>query len=140
MPPSKSSTALPSKAAGASPPSAKANGSGAKMEASKTTPRISMVIQSIPPFRGANKQADGKTPPAAPSSQPLSPTSQQRLNVNATSFRPNPKAAAFTPVSQGPFFYNTTGLDTFAGIDGFHESSNSSTDYFPETEARSRSE
>ncbi|KAI5122298.1 hypothetical protein M0805_002375 [Coniferiporia weirii] len=99
IPTSKSANAIANGAAGssASGASTKTNGSG-KMEASKTVPRISMVIQTIPPFRG-KKQSSGyeKTPAAGTSSQPLSPTSQQRLNVNASSFRPNPKAAAFTP-------------------------------------------
>lgn len=59
-----------------------------------------MVIQQIPPFRGAKKQSSGDGKASNAIQQPLSPTSQQRLNVNATSFRPNPKAAAFTPVSK----------------------------------------
>ena len=70
-----------------------------KIEPSKTMPRISMTIPAIPPFKGRKTQAtDGKTPPAG-TSQPMSPTTQQRLNVNASAFRPNPKAVAFTPVS-----------------------------------------
>ncbi|KAH8118051.1 hypothetical protein DFH11DRAFT_1572083 [Phellopilus nigrolimitatus] len=101
IPASKSSNAAIGGIAGssASGVSAKANGSNGKLESSKTMPRISMVIQSIPPFRGAKKQTsgDGKTLPSAAPSQPLSPTSVQRLNANASSFRPNPKAAAFTP-------------------------------------------
>ncbi|OCB84689.1 hypothetical protein A7U60_g8209 [Sanghuangporus baumii] len=96
---SKSSNALQASAtASTSAPAAKPNGNG-KLETSKTMPRISMVIQPIPPFRGGKKQSSGdpKSSSASTSSQPLSPTSQQRLNVNATSFRPNPKAPAFTP-------------------------------------------
>ncbi|KLO17196.1 hypothetical protein SCHPADRAFT_900824 [Schizopora paradoxa] len=80
-----------------------------QMEASKTVPRISMVIQPIPPFRGGKKSTsnEGKPTTSAASggspAQPLSPTSAQRLNVNASAFRPNPKAVAFTPVtSNGP--------------------------------------
>ncbi len=75
-----------------------------KMEASKTVPRINMVIQSIPPFRGGKKATSSEGKPATSSAssaspaQPMSPTSAQRLNVNASAFRPNPKAAAFTPV------------------------------------------
>lgn len=104
VPTSKSSNAVQGNAAGRGLSAAKANGGTSKMESSKTMPRISMVIQSIPPFRGQKKQssADGKSSPAVSFSQPLSPTSQQRLNVNASSFRPNPKAVAFTPVSLNP--------------------------------------
>lgn len=100
VPASKSSNVLQGNAAAtSSAPASKSNEPNAKLESSKTMPRISMVIQPIPPFRGPKKQGsgDGKTTPSSGPSQPLSPTSQQRLNVNATSFRPNPKAAAFTP-------------------------------------------
>ena len=106
VPTSKSSNALQANASAiSSAPAAKPNGSG-KLESSKTMPRISMVIQPIPPFRGAKKQStgDAKASSASSSAQPMSPTSQQRLNVNATSFRPNPKAPAFTPVSRGTVF------------------------------------
>ncbi|TDL25878.1 hypothetical protein BD410DRAFT_801189 [Rickenella mellea] len=92
---------------------AKANGGG--MTASATAPRVGMVIQTIPPFRGSAKKAsvsnvDVKGGSSTGSSSaagggaagvgqpPMSPTTAQRLNVNASSFRPNPKAAAFTPV------------------------------------------
>jgi hypothetical protein len=55
--------------------------------------RSSLFIQAIPPFKGR------KTTPAPPSNDaPTSPTTG-RLNVNASSFKPNPKAVAFTPVS-----------------------------------------
>lgn len=79
---------------------AKPAGVNGKIEPSKTMPRISMVIPAIPPFKGPKKQpaVDGKTSPAG-TAQPMSPTTQQRLNVNASAFRPNPKAVAFTPVS-----------------------------------------
>jgi hypothetical protein len=119
------------------------NQSNAKPDGGSTTAskKVSMVIQSIPPFRGgkgktgadANANAasstDGGTGPGAggasgtgsrgattngglvkstspaasggaggevPSS-PISATAN-RLNVNASSFRPNPKANAFTHV------------------------------------------
>lgn len=90
-------------------------------------PTINMVIQAIPPFKGAGakpRQASGPTPGAAPPAPangkvtvntpapsasssnntanvaPMSPaTAANRLNVNASSFRPNPKANAFTPVT-----------------------------------------
>lgn len=88
---------------------------------------INMVIQAIPPFKGAGakpRQASGPTPGATPpaptngkvtvntsgpsasssnntaNAAPMSPaTAANRLNVNASSFRPNPKANAFTPVT-----------------------------------------
>lgn len=81
-----------------------------------------MVIQPIPPFKGTAAPAGrrplaqaatsatvakangGITSPtggdnatmSAPLKAPASPSN--RLNVNASSFRPNPKASAFTPV------------------------------------------
>ncbi|KAI0250212.1 hypothetical protein BJV78DRAFT_1283349 [Lactifluus subvellereus] len=88
-------------------PTASANKSG----------RINMVIPPIPPFKGKKSQ---------PSSQPSNTTAQvttkpagsgtntqstkiadgtkadaapNKLNVNATPYRPNPKALAFTPAS-----------------------------------------
>ena len=90
--------------------------------------KISMVIQSIPPFRGgsagsATKAAPGAAPPArqgsnganpaplnlntaaaaairSPQATPMSPNTlaAKQLNAHASSFRPNPKANAFTPV------------------------------------------
>ncbi|TFY52326.1 hypothetical protein EVG20_g10598 [Dentipellis fragilis] len=75
--------------------------------------RISMFIQPIPAFKGkssapqkptvntsgqalqAGKGANGGTPV-------LTPTTANKLNVNASSFKPNPKAVAFTPVSASP--------------------------------------
>jgi len=108
---------------------------------SSTGKKISMVIQTIPPFKGAKAkpsastsasatpQASGAgangTPvvnapitasktginqthraggatisPAAAASSPISPNTAaaNRLNINASSFRPNPKANAFNPV------------------------------------------
>ena len=91
IPESKSTNAV-SSSAGVSSNASGAAGSS-KMETSKTMPR--MVIQAIPPFRG--KKSESK-PVDSPPQQPLSPTSAQKLNANASSFRPNPKAAAFTPV------------------------------------------
>ena len=79
--------------------------------------RISMVIQPIPPFKGkkshsgsqqsnAATQATTKASGSGASSQSsksaesakLDVAAANKLNVNATSFRPNPKAVAFTPV------------------------------------------
>lgn len=76
-----------------------------------------MVIQAIPPFKGPKSrqattiQANGAN--AAPSSSSngngngnagnMSPaTAANRLNVNASSFRPNAKANAFTPGATSP--------------------------------------
>lgn len=74
--------------------------------------RISMVIQPIPPFKGKRSSvapaasgpapsANGAQPPTlrtnstnnANTTAPLSPTAANRLNVNASSFRPTPKSA-----------------------------------------------
>jgi hypothetical protein len=75
-----------------------------------------MVIQSIPAFKGKKSQAAAQpsnsttqatTKPSGsgPGAQPTKNTepakadvAANKLNVNATSFRPNPKAVAFTPV------------------------------------------
>ncbi|KAJ7227180.1 hypothetical protein GGX14DRAFT_418480 [Mycena pura] len=88
-------------------------------------PQISMVIQSIPPFKGAKSRQSSQptnnsssprppnittsaTTSALASAAPASPSTAaaNRLNVNATSFRPNPKASAFTPAPAppNPFF------------------------------------
>ncbi|KAI0359877.1 hypothetical protein OH77DRAFT_1394656 [Trametes cingulata] len=73
--------------------------------------KISMYIQPIPPFKGkrsstspgqgqqaqpqsAAPTANGGAKPAA---SPLSPTAVNRLNVNASSFRPTAKASPFSP-------------------------------------------
>ncbi|KAH9917829.1 uncharacterized protein B0H18DRAFT_686712 [Fomitopsis serialis] len=60
-----------------------------------------MVIQSIPPFKGKRNSAmPAPTPSAAPTGQrpgvasPLSPTAVNRLNVNASSFRPTVKSVS----------------------------------------------
>jgi len=85
----------------AAPPKA---ASGAKIVASTSTPkttagkapepatkRTGLFIQAIPPFKGPKST----TPVPANNDTPTSPTA--RLNVNASSFKPNPKAVAFTP-------------------------------------------
>ncbi|KAF8486095.1 hypothetical protein DFH94DRAFT_710449 [Russula ochroleuca] len=79
--------------------------------------RINMVIQPIPPFKGkkshtvaqpSNGTTQVTTKPsgsgsAAQPTKTAEPTkadlAANKLNVNATSFRPNPKAVAFTPAS-----------------------------------------
>ncbi|KAF9223412.1 hypothetical protein BS17DRAFT_754452 [Gyrodon lividus] len=66
---------------------------------------LSMYIQPIPPFKGSKTrspapQTNGSSSTAA---VPTSPTSTaNRLNANASSFRPNPKANAFTPGPTSP--------------------------------------
>lgn len=68
-------------------------------------PPISMSIQAIPPFRKAGGPANGNgnghangSGSSASTPMPTSPTTAARLNVNASSFRPNPKANTFSPV------------------------------------------
>jgi PAB1-binding protein PBP1 len=79
--------------------------------------RISMAIQPIPPFKGKKSQTASQPSNAATQATTkasgsgtfsLSTKSAEsakldaavnKLNVNATSFRPNPKAVAFTPAS-----------------------------------------
>ncbi|KAI1797138.1 LsmAD domain-containing protein [Ganoderma leucocontextum] len=100
----------------AKPPGA--SSSGSSMSKTSTAPskpgdapkKISMFIQSIPPFKGKRTSAASAPAPAQlqpvtpstngaakPAGSPLSPTAQNRLNVNASSFRPNVKASAFSP-------------------------------------------
>ncbi|KAI0784608.1 hypothetical protein C8Q75DRAFT_724367 [Abortiporus biennis] len=83
--------------------------------------RISMVIQAIPPFKGKRTStASGSGAPtlntsssvtrptangaAASPATPLSPNSVNRLNVNASSFRPTvkPFSPSGTPSTNGP--------------------------------------
>lgn len=91
--------------------------------------RINMVIPPIPPFKGKKSQ---------PASQPSNTTAQSttkpsgsgasaqsakaadaakadgvpnKLNVNATPYRPNPKAPAFTPVIFRSYFSSTLADD-----------------------------
>ncbi|KAF7374915.1 LsmAD domain-containing protein [Mycena sanguinolenta] len=121
-PAAKGTAAKPVTPASAAPPRVTATGK----------PAISMVIQSIPPFRGAKARQSsqpttnnaapatgaGARPPtmtasattsvlassgsaAAPSS-PNAAANAARLNVNASSFKPNPKANAFTPGAPSP--------------------------------------
>ncbi|KAF7966549.1 hypothetical protein HWV62_37896 [Athelia sp. TMB] len=95
---------------------AEATATAAKLTASDATktsakPAISMSIQAIPPFRGSkatlanggasNGNANGSGSSSA-TPMPTSPTTAARLNVNASSFRPNPKASAFSPVTPTP--------------------------------------
>ncbi|KAJ6513285.1 hypothetical protein C8R45DRAFT_891327 [Mycena sanguinolenta] len=127
-------SAPPAGKAAATPPAAKGTAPKPAAPASAVPPRvtatgkpaISMVIQSIPPFRGAKTRQSsqpttnnaaaatgaGARPPtmtasattsvlasgstAAPSS-PNAAANTVGLNVKASSFKPNPKANAFTP-------------------------------------------
>ncbi|KAI0325548.1 hypothetical protein GY45DRAFT_1260697 [Cubamyces sp. BRFM 1775] len=75
--------------------------------------KISMFIQPIPPFKGKRSstspgqgQQPGQQPQSAvptanggakPAASPLSPTAVNRLNVNASSFRPTAKGSPFSP-------------------------------------------
>ena len=79
-----------------------------------------MVIQTIPPFKGkksqsaaqpsnSTTQATTKHSGSGAGAQPTknaetakADVAANKLNVNATSFRPNPKAVAFTPVTVHP--------------------------------------
>ncbi|KAF9468085.1 hypothetical protein BDZ94DRAFT_1318189 [Collybia nuda] len=93
-------------------------------------PAISMVIQAIPPYKGHTTKPRQSSGPASTTSPqppangkvtvnttgtsvsssnntanaaPMSPaTAANRLNVNASSFRPNPKANAFNPGAPSP--------------------------------------
>ncbi|TFK75248.1 hypothetical protein BDN72DRAFT_955246 [Pluteus cervinus] len=67
---------------------------------------VNMIIQAIPPFKGKRSTAptptSNGTPPvngigSSASTASMSPNMANRLNANASSFRPNPKASAFTP-------------------------------------------
>lgn len=63
-------------------------------------PNISMFIQAIPPFKGnkTRSPAPQTNGTALNANIPTSPTTTaNRLNANASSFRPNVKANAFTP-------------------------------------------
>lgn len=54
-------------------------------------------LAPIPPFKHNN--GNNRASPSGNNAPPMSPNSAaNRLNVNASSFRPNPKANAFTPV------------------------------------------
>ncbi|KAI0322616.1 hypothetical protein OF83DRAFT_1093168 [Amylostereum chailletii] len=80
---------------------------GKTSDLSKVAPtkngRISMVIQPIPPFKGAKSKPTVNTavpkPSAAAAKANAALSPANKLNVNASSFRPNPKAVAFTPAS-----------------------------------------
>ncbi|KAL0955014.1 hypothetical protein HGRIS_003935 [Hohenbuehelia grisea] len=110
-----------SKPAAAVKAAAKPNGESAS---AKSKPS-SMFIQVIPPFKGAKARQPTTTAPAQPNgasvppiktsaapaqanaaAAPVSPTANNRLNVNASSFRPNPKASAFTPGAPSPVHTN----------------------------------
>ncbi|KAJ6619738.1 hypothetical protein B0H10DRAFT_2024730 [Mycena sp. CBHHK59/15] len=112
---------------GAPPPAAAKGGAPAKPAAPAAAParatatgKPGMVIQSIPPFRGPKSRQTSQ--PTAASARPPNMTTSattsalgaavpapaspnaaaNRLNVNASSFKPNPKANAFTPGAPSP--------------------------------------
>ena len=119
-------TAVAGTGAPATPKNA-ATGTQSSKALGATKPAISMFIQAIPPFKGSKSRpqpttsnsngdnvnapngssklpSSNSTPTVIPST-PASPTtaSINRLNVNASSFKPNPKANAFSPVAT--FYY-----------------------------------
>ncbi|TFK47795.1 hypothetical protein OE88DRAFT_1738323 [Heliocybe sulcata] len=86
--------------------------SGSKSAAGKSdNGKISMVIQPIPPFKGKKSTPNGQARASSAASStgatiggaavPPSPNAP-RLSVNAPSFKPNPKAVAFTPTTTSP--------------------------------------
>ncbi|OJT11474.1 hypothetical protein TRAPUB_12026 [Trametes pubescens] len=90
-------------------PAAKASASsgGSKTATAPSKPgekKISMVIQAIPPFKG-KRSSPGQPQSAVPSvnggvkpaASPLSPSAVNRLNVNASSFRPTAKNSSLSP-------------------------------------------
>jgi hypothetical protein len=96
--------------------------------------RINMVIQPIPPFKGRKSQHASQpsnsttqvTTKASGSGGGAQPTKSAetakadvaaKLNVNATSFKPNPKAVAFTPV----IYYPTIRVYSLTLFSGFPE-------------------
>ncbi|EGN99245.1 hypothetical protein SERLA73DRAFT_160712 [Serpula lacrymans var. lacrymans S7.3] len=98
-------------------PAPKPSEASSKTSSGKTT--ISMFIQPIPPFKGSKSRSSvtsgtstaqangtsGGTPPV-----PTSPTTAaaNRLNANASSFRPTPKASAPTPGPTSPIPSSTS--------------------------------
>ena len=78
-----------------------------RLEVEESTKRIIAVsldfaestLQVQPSAAAPGGAANGNAKPAA---SPLSPAAQNRLNVNASSFRPNVKASAFSPVRLSP--------------------------------------
>ncbi|KAL0580956.1 poly(A)-binding protein binding protein [Marasmius crinis-equi] len=100
----------------------KVAGTASKTEAGKPQKPV-MFIQAIPAFKGAKTKqnltpASNSTPPSSSSQAAAKSTSPgpaanaanaaaaaaaaNRLNVNASSFRPNPRASAFTPGATSP--------------------------------------
>jgi hypothetical protein len=99
------------------------NSSDPAVKTAPSKPTAAIFIQPIPPFKGkSSRQQSGPTlapsgstttnnssTPVTGSNPPASATGSttaaattagnNRLNVNASSFRPNPKANAFTPVT-----------------------------------------
>jgi hypothetical protein len=114
--PSASAPKIASAKAGV-PASATLAGGVSKAAAAAAVPakKAGMVIQPIPPFKGAGvgmgtgviardkakvpAPAAAPPPPAANGKPKQPPPPPARLNVNASSFRPNPNAQAFTPTS-----------------------------------------
>ena len=97
--------------------------------------RINMVIQPIPPFKGRKSQhvaqpsnsttqvttkasgSGGGAQPTKSAETAKADVAANKLNVNATSFKPNPKAVAFTPV----IYYPTIRVYSLTLFSGFPE-------------------
>ncbi|TRM64619.1 hypothetical protein BD626DRAFT_492463 [Schizophyllum amplum] len=56
-------------------------------------PLVSMVIQPIPAFKGQKARPVSQQPPASTAQVPMSPNGNNKLNVNASSFKPTTKAS-----------------------------------------------
>jgi hypothetical protein len=93
-PPPKAAPAVKAAAPGAL---ASTKSSAGTPEGSKSPPK--MVIQAIPAFKGKPSVSTGNVPTAAAAAAatPLSPTTAQKLNVNANSFRPGGAKPAAPP-------------------------------------------
>jgi hypothetical protein len=114
--------AAPTSAPKAAVPSAKAPASAKpSTDATKQSgkPSVNMFIQAIPPFKGSKPRptasattpngANGTSQSTSASSSatprtevPTSPTAAARLNVNASSFRPNPKVSSNQGAAASP--------------------------------------
>ncbi|KAL1702267.1 hypothetical protein EV121DRAFT_210441 [Schizophyllum commune] len=68
-------------------------------------PLVPMVIQPIPPFKGPKSRPVSQQPTPSSAQAPLSPNGINKLNVNASSFKPGPKgspAPSPSPVAPTP--------------------------------------
>ncbi len=102
----------PSKSGEVAKPTSAAPSTTRSTVAQPKRPLVAMHIPAIPPFDPSKSKAKSSNPAetsstsvngsvAAPSP---STTPGSKLNVNATSFRPNPNASAFKPVSSSSLY------------------------------------